>query len=158
MQGAPGYFAVKIMNNKNEEILLTNKQWNRIDSKLCRILEFNPIASGEDGKITASNSTSPYATISFQCSNEENIFKGAITHKEDFKVLWAIFKERKIDNNEEVLFIWSNENYKNIIYSLLSNFMPKLWLCVFGEKNDCFNRINRNRNVWKVQSFRRKLF
>jgi hypothetical protein len=118
------------MNNKNEEILLTNKQWSKIESKMCRILEFNPIASVENGKITISNTTTPYASISFQCSKESKIFKGSITHKEDFKVLWAIFKERKIDNNEEVLFFWSNEHYKNIFYSLLSKFMPKLWVMI----------------------------
>ena len=118
------------MNNKNEEILLTNKQWSEIESKMCRILEFNPIASIENGKITTSNTTTPYASISFQCSKESKIFKGFITHKEDFKVLWAIFRERKIDNNEEVLFFWSNEHYKNIFYSLLSKFMPKLWVMI----------------------------
>ena len=118
------------MNNKNEETLLTNKQWSKIESKMCRILEFNPIASVENGKITISNTTTPYASISFQCSKESKIFKGSITHKEDFKVLWAIFKERKIGNNEEVLFLWTNQHYKNIFYSLLSRFMPKLWVMI----------------------------
>lgn len=118
------------MNNKNEEILLTNKQWSKIESKMCRILEFNPVASVENGKITISNTTTPYASISFQCSKESKIFKGSITHKEDFKVLWAIFKERKINDNEEVLFVWSNKHYKNIFYSLLSRFMPKLWVMI----------------------------
>lgn len=118
------------MNNKNEEILLTNKQWSKIESKMCRILEFNPVASVENGKITISNTTTPYASISFQCSKESKIFKGFITHKEDFKVLWAIFKERKINDNEEVLFVWSNKHYKNIFYSLLSRFMPKLWVMI----------------------------
>jgi hypothetical protein len=118
------------MNNKNKEILLTNKQWSKIESKLCRIQEFHPIASVKNGKIILSNTTSPYASISFQCSGESKIYKGSITHKEDFKVLWAIFKERQINSNEEVLFIWSNKHYKNIFYSLLSNFMPKLWVMV----------------------------
>lgn len=131
------------MNNKNEEILLTNKQWRKIESKICRILEFNPIASVENGKITLSNTTVPYASVSFQCSNESKILKGFITHKEDFKVLWAIFKERKIDNNEEVLFFWSNEHYKNIFYSLLSSFMPKLWVMIC--KKSSFE-INTNKN------------
>jgi hypothetical protein len=90
------------MNNKNKEILLTNKQWSKIESKLCRIQEFHPIASVKNGKIILSNTTSPYTSISFQCSGESKIYKGSITHKEDFKVLWAIFKERQINSNEEV--------------------------------------------------------
>ena len=75
-------------------------------------MEFNPIASAENGKIIVLDTTTPYAFISFQCANESKILKGSITHKEDFKVLWAIYKERKIDSNEEVLFFWSNK-YKN---------------------------------------------
>lgn len=123
------------MNNKNEEILLTNKQWSKIESKMCRILEFNPIASVENGKITVPNTTTPYASISFQCSNESKIFKGYITHRGDFKVLWAIFKERKINVNEEVLFFRSNKHYKNVFYSLLSSFMPKLWVMICNKSS-----------------------
>lgn len=118
------------MKNKNEEALLTNKQWRRIESKMCRILEFTPKAILINNKITVIDSAVPYASISFECSNEPKILKGFITHKKDFKILWAIFKERKIKTDEEVLFFWSNEHYKNIFYSLLSSFMPKLWVMI----------------------------
>lgn len=118
------------MNNKNEEILLTNKQWGKIESQICRIVEFTPTASFENNKITTANPTSPYASISFECDNEPETLKGFITHKEDFKALWNIFKERTINNDEEVLFTWSNKHYKNIFYSLLSNFLPKLWIMI----------------------------
>jgi hypothetical protein len=118
------------MNNKNEEILLTNKHWSRIESKICRIVEFTPMASFENNKITVIDSSLPYASISFECSNNPEIVKGFITHKEDFKALWVIFKERRVSNDEEVLFIWSNKHYKNIFYSLLSNFLPKLWVMI----------------------------
>lgn len=118
------------MNNKKENVLLTDKQWSTIESKMCRILEFIPMASVENGKVIETDASSPYASISFECSKEPKILKGFITHKEDFKVLWAIFKERKIKTDEEVLFLWSNKHYKNIIYSFLSSFMPKLWLMI----------------------------
>lgn len=120
------------MNNNNEEDLLTDKQWSKIDSMMCRIIKFSPISAFENGKIIEIDASSPYASISFQCNaeTETKIFKGFITHKEDFKVLWAVFKERKIGNNEEVLFFWSNKRYKKIFYSLLSVFMPKLWVMI----------------------------
>ncbi len=86
------------------------------------------MASFENNEITKIDPNLPYASISFECSNESKILKGFITHKEDFKVLWSIFKERKVDSTEEVLFIWSNKHYKNLFYSLLSSFMPKLWV------------------------------
>ena len=113
-----------------KETLLTQKQWSRIESKMCCILEFTPMASIKNNQITAIDSALPYASISFECSNEPKILKGLITHKEDFKVLWAIFKERKMKTDEEVLFFWSNEHYKSIFYSLLSRFMPKLWVMI----------------------------
>ncbi len=88
------------------------------------------MASFEKDKITAIDSALPYASMSFECSNKPKILKGFITHKGDFEVLWAIFKERKINDDGEVLFSWSNKRYKNIFYSLLSNSMPKLWVMI----------------------------
>lgn len=116
--------------DKNEEVLLTNKQWSRVESEMCRILEFTPMASFDNNKITKIDSALPYATIFFECSKEHKILKGFITHKEDFKILWAIFKERKLSSDEEVLFYWSNKHYKNTFYSLLSWFMPKFWIMI----------------------------
>ena len=117
------------MNTGNEEVLLSNKQWSRIDSKMCRILEFHPFASVEDGEILSITGF-PYASIVFQCSDQPGILNGFITHKEDFRVLWSIYRERGIGSDEEVLFFWSSRHYKNALYSLLSGSMPKLWVMI----------------------------
>jgi hypothetical protein len=118
------------MNNRKEETLLTIKQWSKIESEMCRVLEFTPMTSFENNKITKIDTNTPYASITFECSNQSEILRGFVGHKEDFKALWYIFKERKLDSDEEVLFIWSNKHYKNLLYSLLSRFMPKLWIMI----------------------------
>lgn len=117
-------------NRKIEITLSNNRQWSPIESKMCRIIEFTSIASVKNGKIITIDKYTPYASIVFECSNQPNIFKGLITHREDYKVLWAIFNERKLGKDEEVLFFWSKKHYKNIFYSLLSALMPKFWIMI----------------------------
>ena len=122
-------------DNNLELTLLNNKQWSIVESKLCRIINFNSIASVRNGKIITTSRSLPYASIIFECSSQTKKFKGFITHKEDFKNLWTAFEEREIDKNEEVLFFWSQEHYKNMFYSMLSMFMPKLWVMICNKNS-----------------------
>jgi hypothetical protein len=54
---------------------------------------------------------------------------GFITHKIDFMHLWMAFKERTIQQNEEILIIWSKKYYKSYA-KLFSAFMPRMWVMV----------------------------
>jgi hypothetical protein len=118
------------MKNDDEKVLFSDKERSIIDSKLCRILEFIPMASFENNKITKVDSSLPYASILFECVDQKKILRSFITHKEDYRVLWHAFYERKINDDEEVLFYWSNKHYKNRFISLLSKFMPKMWVMI----------------------------
>lgn len=119
----------------DEEILLSDKDWSKVDSQLCRIIEFIPMASVQNLKKTKIDLTSPYALISFETSDEPKILKGFITHRIDFKMLWHTFKERKIHEDEEVLFFWTNKHYKNRFYSLLSKFIPKMMIMICNKSS-----------------------
>jgi hypothetical protein len=118
------------VNAKNERILISARQWSTIDSEMCRILHFTPWAIVENGKVVPLDNATPYASISFECGGESEVLTGYITHREDFRVLWFIYKERGLDSSEEVLFFWSDKHYKNALYSLLSGSMPKLWVTI----------------------------
>ena len=111
------------------EDLLKDSQWSAIDEKLCRVVDFVPMTSVEAGKISAIGKT-PYASVVLECQNMPTKIKGFITHKLDFIHLWTAFKERTIKQDEEVLIIWSKKHYKNMVYKIFSNFMPKLWVMI----------------------------
>ena len=111
------------------EDLLKDSQWSAIDGELCRVVDSVPIASVKGGKILAIGKT-PYASVVLECEKWPTKIKGFITHKVDFIHLWTAFKERTIKQDEEVIIVWSKKNYKNIIYKIISNLMPKLWVMV----------------------------
>lgn len=113
----------------NETALRKDKEWSIIDGEPCRVIDFIPTAKVENGQVIASNKTEPYASIVFECKKLPQQTKGLITHKMDFLHLWAAFKERGIEQNEEVIIFWSKKHLKSYT-RLLSVFMPKLWVMI----------------------------
>ena len=63
-----------------------------------------------------------------ECKKLGNNITGYITHKVDFKNLWAAFKTRGGKEDEEVLVFWTKKHYKKFVFS--SIFMPKLWVMI----------------------------
>lgn len=120
------------MTNQSEITLLKNSQWSIIDGEFCRVIDFVPMASIENGKIRALNRTTPYASLHLECYKLPGCkITGFITHKLDFIHLWKAFQERGVKSNEEVIIGWSIKHYKSWLYKILASMMPKLWVMIY---------------------------
>ncbi len=106
-----------------------DSEWSIIDGEPCKIIEFTPLASIQNGKVNASNRTEPYASIIFECKKLSQQTKGFICHKMDFQHLWAAFNERGVKENEEVIIFYSKKHLKSFA-KLFSSFMPRLWVMI----------------------------
>ncbi len=105
------------------------KNWNIIDGELCKVINFTPLVSIEDRKVTHFDNQMPYAYVTLECKKLLQQEKGAIFHKVDFLNLWNVFKERGVSEDEEVLLFWSKKHYKWYA-KIFSLFMPKLRVMV----------------------------
>jgi hypothetical protein len=112
-----------------ETILRKDSEWGVVEREACKVIEFTPCATIENGKVIASNKTEPYASVILECRKLTQNTKGFITHKVDFQHLWAAFKERGVSQNEEVIIFWSKKHLKSYA-KILSIFMPKLWVMI----------------------------
>lgn len=113
----------------SETILRKDNEWSVIDSEPCKVIDFTPAALIQNEKVLAPNKTEPYASVILECKKVPDTIKGFICHKMDFQHLWAAFKERGIQQDEEVIIFWSKKHLKNYA-KLFSVFMPKLWVMV----------------------------
>lgn len=120
-----------MQQSEPEIVLWKDSEWSVIDGELCRVNRFSPLGSivDEDGQVNAMNKTTPYASITFECSKLGKNITGYITHKEDFQHLWAAFEERTVKEDEEVTIIWTKKHYKRGI-KLFARVMPKLWVMI----------------------------
>lgn len=113
-----------------QQKLRKDSEWSVIDGVPCRVIDFNPLALIKDGKVLAINKTTPYASITLECKKFPKNITGYITHKMDFKHLWAAFKERTIKQDEEVIIFWSKKHYKLKLLRFFPGFWPKLWVMI----------------------------
>jgi hypothetical protein len=115
------------MDNQERDItLLKDKDWSVIDGEPCRVLHFTPFASIRNGKIYDIDSTTPYCSVTIECKKLPYTATGFITHKIDFMNLWKVFKERGLNEKEEVIIIWTAKQYKTDLLKLVLATMPKL--------------------------------
>lgn len=118
----------------SKEIRLdTDKEWSVIDGEFCRVLQFTPYSSVKNGKIHTDKLTEPYAhaILTLERKKVQGTMKGYIWHKIDFRNLWKVFKERTVQENEEVIIIWTKQNYRYTLCRYFSYFMPKLWIAIY---------------------------
>jgi hypothetical protein len=113
----------------SEIVLLRDKEWSVIEGAVCRVKAFTPMATVEDGRVTAIGESLPYASIEIECGALPEDATGYIAHKLDFLHLWAAFNERGVGEDEEVLVFWMKKNLKRSA-RLVSKFMPGLWVMV----------------------------
>lgn len=122
--------ADKDIKEPSEITLLKDSQWSLVDGEICRVLDFNPMMSEvKNGKVLSLDRTAPYASIHLECKKLPGIITGFITNKTDIIHLWMAFKERTIQQNEEVLIFWTKKHYKSYA-KLFSIFLPKMWVMV----------------------------
>ncbi len=109
-----------------QQELRKDSECSVIDGEPCRVIDFTPLASVENGRVVAPNITDPYASVTWECKKMPSATKGFVTHKMDFANLWAAFKERGISDNEEVIIIWTAKHYKYKFLKFLSPAYPKM--------------------------------
>lgn len=114
---------------KAETTLFKDREWSLVDGEICRVLNFIPVAEIKNGKVSSLSSTTPYASIHFECRKLPQIATGYITHKTDFTHLWKVFKERTVRQDQEVLFFWSKKHYRSYA-KLFSVFLPRMRVMV----------------------------
>lgn len=106
---------------------------------MCKVNKFVPSARIEAGKITSGGWRQPYATIKVQCVEGHPELPpnalATITHKIDFKNLWAAFIERGISDDEVVIIVRSKK-YLRGYARIFAYFMPRMIVMIF--KNHAF--------------------
>lgn len=112
----------------SEIILLKDKEWSLIDSKLCLVTDFQPLMGScvKDGIVISPVTSMPYATLSIVAKGVDEKINGFVTHKIDFANFWEAFRDRKIFDDEEILMYWTTKNYRNIIVKFISWIMLSL--------------------------------
>ena len=108
-----------------EKTLLKDSDWSEIEGEVCRVIDFVPMGSVKDGNVKTLDTSTPYASVILECRKFPNKITGFITHKVDFLHLWAVFRERGIKENEEVLISWYRKGLKTFA-KIFSPIMPKL--------------------------------
>ena len=131
--------------------LLKDRDWASIDGQVCLVTEFVPLASVQNGQVTAIDATLPLASVTLSTEDGQEL-NGFIPHKLDFQMLWAAFKQRTkvtgtrmdvgpdvespedlcldcLSENEEVWLIWTRKNYRTGA-GFFKIFLPKLIVMV----------------------------
>ncbi|MDD4874658.1 MAG: hypothetical protein PHE15_06785 [Dehalococcoidales bacterium] len=119
-------------NMKQDESLIIGRhiKWEEIQGIFCKVLQFVPLTIVESGKVQELSDNSPYASLIIECPN---LFKEAymfVFNKEDFLNLWEVFKERGVEDQEEVLVVY--DPFKgSIISKLFSRTVPSLLIQIY---------------------------
>lgn len=126
-------------------MLIKDRDWAFLDGLMCEVTKFTPLAKISSGQIAAVNRSMPYAFIDINCrENGINLAPdtcGAISHKLDFKHLWAAFNDRGVAQNEKVFVVWSKRNLRPAT-RIFSSFMPRLAVLIF--KDDGYELLSNN--------------
>jgi hypothetical protein len=112
-----------------EDVLLKTRDWQAVEEEPCRVLEFTPLATVANGEVQALDRGVPYASVNLQCPKLPAGTVGYISHKMDFYHLWAVFRDRGVRQDEEVLIFWSKRQLKGFA-KLFSPIMPRLCVMV----------------------------
>jgi len=115
-------------------MLIKDKDFQKIEGEVCKLVEFHPIGTVQEGKIKNASILKPYATIVVKCRISKTNLTYAITNKADFVHLWEALRLRRLKENEEALVIWSIKKYSTLgrfIYKYFHGPFPKLtiWIC-----------------------------
>lgn len=119
------------LDKDGEKILVIGKNiaGDFIRHKMCRVVAFVPFAKIQNERLIA-RKIGAYAFLDIEPEKPAGIFRLFISHKIDFEHLWKAGIERKKDENEEILIVWS-DNYKNRFLKPFSAVMPKLGVYIY---------------------------
>ncbi|MBI2021917.1 hypothetical protein HYS93_03530 [Candidatus Daviesbacteria bacterium] len=113
----------------NNSVLGRDIPLDMIDKEICRVIKFTPRAKVINDKVVANSKTEPYAFLTIETKKIPGQAELPVFHKDDFQNVYEAFNERK--EGQEILVVWSNNNYKNVVFRISRSILPKLivWLC-----------------------------
>jgi hypothetical protein len=131
-----------------EKTFLKDNDWASIDGQLCLVTAFTPMAKVENGSVVAMSADTPYSSLRLRCERFEDNITRFISHKTDFAMLWAAFKQRTalpgthvevhspeelnpagLGEDEEVWLVWTRKNYRAAV-RLFGSSLPRLVVMV----------------------------
>jgi len=104
--------------------------WEAIVGEACRVKNFMPLARVEAGKIKDTMSALPYGTLLVESPKLPKEAYLHVVHKDDFRTLWEVFRERSVGCEEEVIVFYV-PFYKEGLKTLLSAVMPRLHVYIY---------------------------
>lgn len=116
-----------------ETLLRKDSDWELIEGQICRVVEFTPFATIQQGKFEAPAVPMPYASVELECPVFDHHVTAFISHKVDFANLWEASTQRKQSDDRELIIIRNKRGLKWFA-KLLALFMPRLvvWVCKKG--------------------------
>ena len=113
----------------NNPILGKDIPFDKIDKEIALVVKLTPHAKVVGNRVIADSTTNPYAFLTIETKKISGRAELPVFHKDDFKNVHEALNER--EEGQEVLIIWSNNNYKNIVFKISRSILPKLivWLC-----------------------------
>lgn len=113
--------------------MLNDSDWQAIEGDACRVLAFTPMAEIINRKVHALNKTTPYASVTFECTKLPQPVEGFICHELDFENLYEAMNAKTRREDTEVLMFWNKKHLKSYA-KLISQFMPRFcfMLCPKG--------------------------
>jgi hypothetical protein len=87
--------------------------WEYIEGEFLRIAEFTPLATVEGEKVRAERPPTPYALLKVESPKLEEAVM-PVAHREDFRKLWQIYRQRGVTAEEEVLLTYY-PRYKGLL-------------------------------------------
>jgi len=104
--------------------------WNSLKGEICRVKCLTFFANVEGHKVRSLGRANPYALLKVESPALEQEAVLPIRYRPDFISLWEIFKQRGVNEKEEVIISYT-EFFKKGLKKLLNPIKPKLHFFVY---------------------------
>ena len=159
-------------SEQNESLLIGKDiPWEAIEGEFCRVKHFTPMAIVESGKVRDISKSLPYAVLEVELPNLEghedyqqklkgiNLPRYAcmpVMHKLDFRNLWEVFKETRINTEiMEVLVVYAPLKRRKLTRLFLA-ILPSLVIGLYpkGSLEKLYTKPEKGKELEWSQSFR----
>jgi len=103
--------------------------WKQVEGQFLRVRWCSFFASIEDGTIKA-DPTGAYAALEVECPSLTDNAVIVVSSKDDFRHLWELYKERQVEDDEEVLLTCTPVDRKGS-WGLIRMLLPCLDIMVY---------------------------
>jgi hypothetical protein len=115
---------------KDYPVLGKDIPWTSFEYEALRVTNFTPLAIIENSKIKDVSVSLPYAMLLVESPKLPQESRLLVVNKVDFQNLWAVYKERGVNPEEEVI-VFCVPFYRNKLLRLFNSSMPRLHIYIF---------------------------